>query len=1015
MAGSGAPKNKVGAQAAPKRGEGSSKISVNWKAAKGDSSHPVEGYDAYFFFDGVKKKDSSAHKYVGSSASSAVCAITRKNWYPYKGKPKLLKVTTQVRPYNVGVNNVKRFGPYHKSTALEFKVPDKPRIGKSLDIEAGEITFVVQSEDKGGAKERHDSFITVKRSGHGGTQTLFSGGVTSETWTKTFDIADSKTLTQSEWIEVTCNAHARGFRGNSEKAKTVKHIFAWPRSGVIGDIGIQALNSENKTGMVVIPVSLASIVDEAGTDRSDMHPVDTIQLQRLRSSSAKTPAQAAIADDWQDVSGAVDDGQCKGLTDQLSDAYPDAGTRTWYRLKTTHDDYTVYGDPKDLGAYDNPEGLVLSNVVIFATSASNGDGKSVILYMGWNSEDATGVEVSWSEYADAWKSTSPPSTHEVTWDDGPTEVDGVTYAHSASLVIRGLSDNVLYYIQARTYVTDADDKTLYGPYCGAKNLTPTSSPKSVTLVAPMFVARGSDIILSWTFDSEGTQTQYIVYDNASPSPKTWSSGKNSLGSCVISADQLTDVDELYLAVAMTTGGDWVDSTKQYVDEDGDSVLKENVYQHIVITDPPTCSIDASPTITAQPVSVDITSDTSNARIVMSLVAVGGGIYDYPDRTVRQSDGDVVWSDSIENVEWEDDNGAYATQVTLPDGLNLLDGFDYMFTATVVDLTSGLSSPEVTASATVEWAHQAVKPVASVSVDSDALTAAITTQAPSQGYALGDVCDIYRVTPDGAYRITPEEGVAFGTVVTDRLAPYIYEDSGQDQAYRVALRTIDGDVEFVDISYVLHGYSLRFDWDDQHVELPYNLVVDDSFNNGFEARMHLDGVTEGYWLEGVEHTSSMNTDMIRFTDEQQKKLVLRSMIRHFGPVFMRQPNGCAYAANVIPKQIHESYDSQVLGVSIDSREVALTDEYRPTEEDILRPEWNGGSVVIFHGEVYDATGYFPLFGWEWLGFSEQNVNYVMDGDDVVRGLDGSAYTGWTWNGSAIVSPNGTTVIPLSKEA
>lgn len=1033
MAGTGAPKNKVKVQAAPKRGKNSAKITASWKAAKGDNAHPVEGYDVLFHLDGAGKKDTEKHQFAKSNQTSEVYTITRKNWYPYKGKPKLISVSTQVRPYNVDSKNNKRYGPYHAPTSLTFKRPNPPSIANSVNLERGEIRFGVVSEDKGGAHEREDTWITVKRSGYGGAETLFSGNTTSDSWSRTFDISDSKLLNQTQWIEVTCNAYARGFRGNSKAAKTSKRIFAWPRSGVINKVSIQAVNSANKTGMVILEISLAKIKDSKGTDQSSMHPVDTIQLQRLRSSTAKTAAQAAIADGWQDVSGALDDAQCKGLTDQLSDAYPDPGTRTWYRLKTVHDDYTVYGDPADLGVYENPDELVLSSAVIFNTSASNGDGESVITYLGWNSNDATGVEVSWSEHEDAWRSSSPPTTHEVTWDDGPVTVDNKSYAHSASLVIRGLTENTPYFIRARTYVTDADDKTLYGIYSTPKNLTPTSSPKSVTLSAPTFLARGNDLILSWTFDSSATQTQYSVYDNAQPLPKTWASGANALGSCVISAEDLAEIDELYLAVSMTTGGDWVSSTSQYVEEDGETVLKNDVFQHIVITEPPTCSVSMNEIISAQPVAAVVSSDTNSARIVMSLTCLGGGIYDYPDRSVRQADGDVIWSDSIDGVVWDEIIGenqtvTYSTNVTLPDGLELFDGCDYTLTATVVDDTSGLSSQESTASATVEWEHQAVEPRATIETDSENYTATIITEAPETGYGLGDICELYRVTPDGVYRITPEEGVAFGSVVTDTLAPFVYEDLGQSQLYRVALRTVDGDVEFVDIPYTLYGWSLRFDWGEieeneedqqagrvrQYVELPFNISVDESFANGFEARTHLNGVTEGYWSEGVQHTSSMNTDLIQFNDPEQRHLVMRGMLRHFGPIFVRQPNGCAYAANVIPKRIYESYDSQVLAVSIDAQEIALVDEYRPNEGSIERPEWGEGAVVIFHGDVYDATGLFPLFGWEWIGRSETLVDYVLDFDGVIRLLDGSAVDGFTWSGTELISDDGQTVIPLSKE-
>ena len=227
-----------------------------------------------------------------------------------------------------------------------------------------------------------------------------------------------------------------------------------------------------------------------------------------------------------------------------------------------------------------------------------------------------------------------------------------------------------------------------------------------------------------------------------------------------------------------------------------------------------------------------------------------------------------------------------------------------------------------------WEHQAVCPstISTIAIDTELMQATITPAAPENA-AQTDVCDIYRLTADGAYLIA--EDVAFGSSIVDRFAPFSRD--GENLAYRLCTRTADGDIDFTDVPYSLRSRALRIDFDDGSVTLPYNVGVSDTFTKSFESRAHMDGEIAGYWNANVARTASITTDFVR-GDAELAELV-RELAGYAGACFVRTPSGSAYEADVEVEGLDEAYNSVASAVSLNVTEVRLTDEFRATP-----PEW-----------------------------------------------------------------------------
>lgn len=724
-------------------------------------------------------------------------------------------------------------------------------------------------------------------------------------------LSDVQNLSQGQWVHVEWQAFSEGMGGTlasvsgrssaaslsaSGKVATASHMFAWPAQGSVTKVTASSLDYSG--GSVTI---LAKI------PQSDTAPVDTIVLQRLKNTTAKTPEAAASEQGWSDVA-TVNASNCGGFSDTVASSLPDRKKHTWYRVKTVHDAYTSYGVPFEATCLYRGSNILTDEDLAIDSVSSGDDGKSLVVSLSWNGDDSDGREVSWSTKPDAWESSEQPTAFDVTWNDAN--------ARTATFVIRGVEEGVPVYVKARLY-HDTDDYREFGDYvtpvAAQYPCAPVTVPSDVQLVAPAFAERGTDVPLRWTFQSGAEQVAWTLWSVDDGDRVALMSGEDSLGSCILPSELIGDADSLSLQVSVTTGGDWADSEEVALS----------------VADRPTLALTCDSELAENAFVAEIATDCASVGVAIAVYATGTATSG-PAGNVSQPAGEVLWSTySVPTLTPESEG--FSAEIPAP-RMALHDGCRYVVAATLVDLETGLESEPATAEFTVAWDHTATLPAAvSITPDAQYLMATIEVTR-GLGQELADVYDLYRVTPDGVS--VAGVGLAFNRPYIDNYAPF---SSDGPCSYRISVRTYDGDEAWGDYEYSMAGGKIRLDWGGSSLELPYNIELDDSFTKDFEPRKYLDGTVNGHWNRAVQRNATASTQIVKGVDAEKAES-LRAVAQHAGPVFVRMPDGCAYPADVSVGKVTRSYGSRAVDVSLTITQVAMPDEYTVTGNDF---DWDEG--------------------------------------------------------------------------
>ena len=722
--------------------------------------------------------------------------------------------------------------------------------------------------------------------------------------TLSYDVADFASMDYSDWVRVDAAAWDRGVSGNSDEVKKSLYVSCPAKPTVTG---VRATSADS-TGKVAVLLK---------TNATAQHPTTGMRLECARDVDWES-ASDVVGGYWEDA-GVEDNGSCTALSVAVAEVAPAAGKTSWVRVKAWNQHESVfyrYSEPVRLSMLENPAPAADDPVAIVST-APGADGASLDVTLAWDpdgTDDSDATELAWATDPLAWRSNQGPDSYAFSWDDGPLEVGGSSYLHSARVHVAGLGEGTTYHLRARRTM-EGGAGAVNGPWYpeGTVTCATAKAPSSVALSAPATAPRGSSIALSWTFDSFSPQTSWEVVDGQG---HVVARGDDAVGSCVLDASRVealaAGAGSIMLSVRVTTGGEAVESEAATV----------------AIADPPHLSVEASD-VSAQPLSVSLACDVP-ARV--AIVATSQGcVGDSPAGRSEQLAGDAVWSWSGAPAWAEDGVGGYEAVLTAPSALDLRDGAAYTVEATATDPVTGLTSEVTTATFLVAWLRVAPEPEGIVVSPSDStdedgirtISAEISLPA-SQSLANGDSYDVWRVTPDGAYPLA--YGVSPDSVVADLWAPY-----GGSPAYRVAVRTADGSVAWRDFGYELRANMLRIDFGESYVELPFNLAVSDGWSKDFEARRKLDGSVDGYWNEGSLRTAGLTTKVVKVRDAAQVAL-LRSLARHAGSCMVRTPDGCCYEADVEVGEVSVSHDSALVGVTLRATEVAPTGAYEASVGD-----------------------------------------------------------------------------------
>ena len=502
--------------------------------------------------------------------------------------------------------------------------------------------------------------------------------------------------------------------------------------------------------------------------------------------------------------------------------------------------------------------LAPTNVTAVATER---DGVAEISWeIPWT--DAQGAEISWADHDDAWVSTNAPERFEID--------QRATWWNVADLV-----SGVVYYFKVRL----KDTSDTYSPYSQMVSLSFASAPgKPVLTSSAVAIQPGESFRLSWTYETTDTTDQAlaVIYD---------------------SGVELTRVTNNAQSMSVTPA--WLFGTSHSLTVRTTS----RSGQISEMSDPVVITVAERPTIS--PIYSAISSGIVNGvlkelPIVMEITGAGEGghttikierLKDYfverPDESVTEGyDGEIIYALSYSGEE----------EITIgPDDLigSFDDGGEYRITAIVQDSVG--QKAEAFLDFAVDWTHQAAKPTATVTINTSTLSATVRATAPSS-YLTGDTVDIYRLTADKPELIV--KGGTYGTTYIDRypasMGGYRFVDVTANGDYTTATG-----IAWIDVSHSLELKEVIIDFDNERLELPYNLELNHSWQKDFKETKYLNGHVAGDWNAAVSRTGTISTMLL---ESDERRDIIRDLAAWSGICHVRTPEGSCFAANV---QVSES--------------------------------------------------------------------------------------------------------------
>lgn len=796
-----------------------------------------------------------------------------------------------------------------------------------------------------------------------------------------YDDDSFRQLTDKQWIMYEFRLHQSGYAG--DQYDTVQYYLRWPPMPVISSVKITSPNYDANTSGEILVSFRQQYSDVWKGYRTgfldEVEPPITFTLQILKNSTATTAVQANNAQGWEDVSNMVENSQATAFIDTYANARPtSSGKHVWYRIVATRIGFTKIGLPVEAAGLFRPQVTAQDLTVTIANATATPDGLGISMNLGWNDKESedpitdTGVEVSWSDYEFAWESNEQPSTMDVTWEDGTSSLSG--YAHSAKAVLRGLSEGTAYYVRARRY-GDFGNGREFGPYAylrqGTEQITftPVSEVKNLELSVPQYLLFGQNLYLSWGYECGVYQTDWVVNYTRGNSRKPLASGKDTkLTYTTITWDSLTKgrgnskiITEtnstlvLDVSIAVASNSNWTTSQTKTV------TYRPLITSNLALQSGKYKSKNTKPdipvyTISTQPIWFTFSASYDGSIVAAKLYSLGNSTTD-PDGHKVQPEGEVIWSGTYKIQSGSSGNATYnaTTKRYVVTGENIFIPITRLWnkcnyaleiTATDPELESNVSTSVI--HIRTDWSNvtSPLRPPSRNSTVQLSGKTALIRPVASSGGSSSDRAEIYRVTPDGA-ELVLQNGL-FGTTYEDKYVPY---SNTAELKYRIATRTLNNQVDWLDIPYTFgvspawRGgqpfYTMSFDWGgDRHLEVPYNLSFTDGYAKSFERRANLDGTASGWWNKSVSKTKSLKTVATKFTEPDQIALI-RELAQYPGAVFVRTPDGDAFAADVQVSSIDNSYDAMTLSVSFKATAITLPDEFKIRPLNLTTN--NGGAV------------------------------------------------------------------------
>jgi hypothetical protein len=522
----------------------------------------------------------------------------------------------------------------------------------------------------------------------------------------------------------------------------------------------------------------------------------------------------------------------------------------------------------------------------------------------------TSVYLEWTA-VDSAKTYDIEYTTEKKYFDGSNQTttqSGIEFNHYE---LTGLESGDEYFFRVRA-VRDSEASKwseIYSVSVGKKPAAPTSWSSTTTVIV------GDPLNLYWVHNSADGSSQTYAH------LEVYADDVKVIDTTIKNSTDEDEKDKTSVYAFDTSKYDegtklkWRVRTKGVVNEFGDWSIQRTVD----IYAPPTVGLTMTDkdsnelnVLTAFPAYIKaVAGPSSQSPIGYHVTITSSESYETVDNVgneVLVSQGDTVYSQYFDTTE-----NPLILEL-LPSSINLENNIEYTITCTT-SMNSGLSG-EATISFTVEWTDDEYEPNAEIGIDTEAYTASITPYCEDENENLvPDVTlSVYRREFDGRFTelITGVENTK-ATQITD---PHPALDFAR---YRiVAISKTTGAVSYYDMpGYEVGGKSVILQWDEKWtnfdtpdteipvepswsgsmLNLPYNIDVSDSFRPDVSLVEYIgrDHPISYYGTQlGVTSSWSMEIEK----DDEETLYGLRRLSRWMGDVYVREPSGSGYWANVV---------------------------------------------------------------------------------------------------------------------
>lgn len=533
------------------------------------------------------------------------------------------------------------------------------------------------------------------------------------------------------------------------------------------------------------------------------------------------------------------------------------------------------------------EGVMIAPIITVMQSEIEGTA-----IVSWNRADyrATGTEVSWSDHADAWNSTDEPETHIV------------NNSKANTLNVSGLETGIDLYFRVRR-ILDNEGDTTFGIYSDIFAINLASAPAVPVLeMSSQVIDPAGEAIASWVYISRDNtmQAHATIYECSGVDPVPILQVDEEQTAVIRPSDLEWSVGEYLLAVE-------VQSASGRFSEMSDPIP-------VTVREPLTCSITQASLVSR---TETIDGDTYTypyvlAEMPMTVTVTGAGVAGQTVLTLkRKADYVIMRPDETELVGHADEvicqhvyTGEAQQIIYISEVMGKLnDGATYYIEATVTDdlgreAHDRYPNDDPDDYFKVIWDEQAIMPEATAEIINDDY-AKLTITKP-QGWADGDVVDIYRMTSDRPQKIA--EDIAMDDDPVEYVDPF--PTLGDNGGYRFVYKTVNGDdtldaddnFAWLDVPAVCHSAEAIIDFNGERIPLPYNLKVSNSWGKDFQETRYLGGHIAGDWTAGVSRSGSIDSLTVPVNDPSVFRSI-RRLAEYTDLCHVRTLDGSVMTCNV----------------------------------------------------------------------------------------------------------------------